>query len=460
MIVSRRAKCAAAVLLSLACLALQTTAIAQTCNPGQTPTTPTSEFAVHGDGTVTHLRTGLMWKVCAEGQSFAAGTCTGTAATYYFDDALTHADGHSYAGHKDWRMPSIQELDSIVEYCRGHPIASTINDQVFPASAAFNLWSGSPVDQDFGWLIHFGDPYTASVFRGYANHVRLVRGAQPFRALGYLENGICGTVADLPARVAPSTAFCARTDVPSVTTTENAYRWRCPGARDSAGQYSGATLQCSAPRAFLVTTTNSTPAGGTIDCMATSGSARAGSAVVVRNQTATCLATPNPGFRTVSISGCGGTAVGASVNSYVTGAITADCTVAASFGFLPLASTNGICGGAVNAFSSAMPTANLCASVGGNSVVTQLAADWHWTCVGTNGGAHASCAAPATRCTMDIDGDNVVNSTSDALIHARIAVGMTGPEVLNGLNIPLNAVRRDWTSIRDHLVNRCGMSLL
>lgn len=60
---------------------------------------------------------------------------------------------------------------------------------------------------------------------------------------------------------------------------------------------------------------------------------------------------------------------------------------------------------------------------------------------------------------MDIDGDGFVNTQIDALIHARIAAGMIGPDVLNGFTIPLNAARRDWISIRDHLVNRCAMSL-
>jgi len=39
---------------------------AQICNDAITASTPTSDFTLHGDGTATHVPTGLMWKRCAE----------------------------------------------------------------------------------------------------------------------------------------------------------------------------------------------------------------------------------------------------------------------------------------------------------------------------------------------------------------------------------------------------------
>ncbi|MDP2902124.1 MAG: hypothetical protein Q8N96_03325 [Methylovulum sp.] len=40
-----------------------------------TPTTPTSEFIINNDGTVTHKTTGLTWMRCAMGQTGRVGTC-------------------------------------------------------------------------------------------------------------------------------------------------------------------------------------------------------------------------------------------------------------------------------------------------------------------------------------------------------------------------------------------------
>ncbi len=78
-------------------------------------TNPTSIYQVHGDGTVTDMRTGLMWKQCLEGQTGA--DCSGGSATgMNWVTALNHARSHSFAGYSDWRLPNIKELESLVDY--------------------------------------------------------------------------------------------------------------------------------------------------------------------------------------------------------------------------------------------------------------------------------------------------------------------------------------------------------
>jgi uncharacterized delta-60 repeat protein len=62
-------------------------------------------------------------------------------------------------------------------------------------------------------------------------------------------------------------------------------------------------------------------------------------------------------------------------------------------------------------------------------------------------------------CTADLDGDGRVLATTDALIVARVALGMTGSAVISGIAFPAEASRTTWSSIRDYLVNQCGMSL-
>lgn len=65
----------------------------------------------------------------------------------------------------------------------------------------------------------------------------------------------------------------------------------------------------------------------------------------------------------------------------------------------------------------------------------------------------------AQNCKLDIDGDNRVLATTDSLIHARIARGMTGSAVVAGINFPTDATRKTWPAIRAYLVTQCGMSL-
>ncbi len=67
-------------------------------------------------------------------------------------------------------------------------------------------------------------------------------------------------------------------------------------------------------------------------------------------------------------------------------------------------------------------------------------------------------------CSLDIDGDGKVTATIDSLIHARIALGLTGNAVIGGITFPANAKRNVWSgsgdnSIRKYLVTQCGMAL-
>ena len=63
-------------------------------------------------------------------------------------------------------------------------------------------------------------------------------------------------------------------------------------------------------------------------------------------------------------------------------------------------------------------------------------------------------------CSLDVDGDGLVLPTTDSLITARVARGMTGDAVLNGITLPVGATRRNWNQIRNYLVTQCGMSLV
>ena len=63
-------------------------------------------------------------------------------------------------------------------------------------------------------------------------------------------------------------------------------------------------------------------------------------------------------------------------------------------------------------------------------------------------------------CSLDIDGDSRVLATTDSLIHARIALGITGNAVVNGITFPPGSMRNTWPLIRDYLVRQCGMSLV
>lgn len=65
----------------------------------------------------------------------------------------------------------------------------------------------------------------------------------------------------------------------------------------------------------------------------------------------------------------------------------------------------------------------------------------------------------ARTCTLDIDGDNRVQATTNALIYTRISLGMSGPSVLTAITFASHATRSTWPAIRDYLVTQCGMAV-
>lgn len=62
-------------------------------------------------------------------------------------------------------------------------------------------------------------------------------------------------------------------------------------------------------------------------------------------------------------------------------------------------------------------------------------------------------------CSLDIDGDGSVLATTDSLIHARIALGITGDAVVAGIVFPAAATRKTWAQLQPYLVSQCGMLL-
>lgn len=165
------------------------TAQAVTCHNGIPPSNPDIVYGNNGDGTVTDLHSGLMWKRCAQGQSGTA--CSGTAATMAWADAQAAAQASTFAGYSDWRLPSFRELESLVEDCRSQP---AINGAYFPNTGSSIFWSGSPYPQypNYAWGMSFNYGNGYSNVRSSLYRVRLVRGGQSFGDLIFedgFENG-------------------------------------------------------------------------------------------------------------------------------------------------------------------------------------------------------------------------------------------------------------------------------
>lgn len=152
------------------------------------PTTPTSDFTDNGDGTVTHKTTGLTWKRCAEGQAWSNGTCEG-AAPSYMPTSYTWAQASvltsTYAGKSDWRLPTMAELTSIVEW---ESSSITMNATIFPSthdsSGFFWAVTTAAANSTSGWFVRFLGGNSGTYLKSYPGQARLVRGGQLLDASG------------------------------------------------------------------------------------------------------------------------------------------------------------------------------------------------------------------------------------------------------------------------------------
>ncbi len=140
------------------------------------PTTPPSDFTLHGNGTVTHNKTGLMWQQCLVGQTWSGSGCGGTAATHTWDNAIALTS--SFAAYSDWRLPSIDELASIVENTVAAP---SINTSIFPSTPITKQWSSthSPWANFAKWSVDFNTGMSrGDQDKNNAYSIRMVRGAR------------------------------------------------------------------------------------------------------------------------------------------------------------------------------------------------------------------------------------------------------------------------------------------
>jgi hypothetical protein len=100
---------------------------------------PDSDYVDLGDGTVKHTPTRLIWQRCAVGQIWTGSTCNGTTSIFSLDAAKLLTS--SFAGKTDWRLPTEEELLSLVDYSKFSPATNVIQ---FPKAENLQFLSGSP----------------------------------------------------------------------------------------------------------------------------------------------------------------------------------------------------------------------------------------------------------------------------------------------------------------------------
>jgi hypothetical protein len=131
-------------------------------------------FMDNGDGTVTDTCTGLMWQKDTPDMNGSGVIGDGDCLTV--QEALGYCEDLDFAGHDDWRLPNVRELQSIVDHERNDPAI----DPIFKAEPKW-YWSSTSYARrhDMAWFVDFSYGYSSVAGGGKGLHyyVRAVRTA-------------------------------------------------------------------------------------------------------------------------------------------------------------------------------------------------------------------------------------------------------------------------------------------
>ena len=175
----------------LAVVLAMTPGIAQSQGRGGGPApSPAGRFVDNGDETITDTMTGLMW----EKKTTAVGSGPSTMDVRDVDNRFTweyamneyvdrlngrliaFATDGAFARHTDWRIPTMQELQTIVE-----PAAPGRINAAFGPNAPASYWTSSKRllgPTAVPWYVGFGADIPVYVGQPFSFHVRAVRNAR------------------------------------------------------------------------------------------------------------------------------------------------------------------------------------------------------------------------------------------------------------------------------------------
>ena len=147
----------------------------------------TLSYTDNGDGTITDHNTKLVWE-----KKSSDGSIHDVNAGYAWANAFAvHIAGlnaANFAGHDDWRLPNVRELQSIANYENFNPsVSSEFNTACMPGATtvltgscttAAQYWASTTSARapTFAWAVIFSDGLVGEFSKAFVFRVRAVRG--------------------------------------------------------------------------------------------------------------------------------------------------------------------------------------------------------------------------------------------------------------------------------------------
>jgi len=147
----------------------------------------TLAYQDNGDGTITDLNTGLTWEKKSDDGSINDKDTTRTWSNAFAAHVAGLNSGGGFAGHIDWRVPNVKELQSIVNYENSYPaVSAAFNNNCTPGCTVLTCsctvsnfyWSSTTNENNpnNAWNVNFNDGNVNANNKTNNNYVRAVRG--------------------------------------------------------------------------------------------------------------------------------------------------------------------------------------------------------------------------------------------------------------------------------------------
>ena len=156
-----------------------------TAQDGETQHGVVRGFTDNGDGTITDLATGLMWEKLSNDGSIHdkdnSYSWTGSSAK------ITSLNTAVFAGFDDWRIPNVNELESLRHYTAADPaVHAEFNVSCVAACTVLTCSCTRPdgyyssstyqTNPDYAYVVNFADGATSGHLKTASTYMRAVRG--------------------------------------------------------------------------------------------------------------------------------------------------------------------------------------------------------------------------------------------------------------------------------------------
>jgi len=126
---------------------------------------PAQGPAIQNPPTWKDSKTGLEWQCESSGEM-----------TWY--KAREYAESLSLDGKDDWRLPTLAELESLLDRTKARPEGRPPMREEVPFRDELSYWSSTTFERDTknAWILMFDGAYLLSYYKSNLYHVRCVRG--------------------------------------------------------------------------------------------------------------------------------------------------------------------------------------------------------------------------------------------------------------------------------------------